>query len=104
MAKQIKHISLFYDWGWMPPKRLGEFAAWAASLYDSVPSEYRDTAHVEIEGEEDSVHFEAWYERPETDEEEAEREAVLRRGQEELEAYERDLLLTLRAKYGDGRE
>ena len=94
-----------YDGGEWPPTDATECVAWFSGKLEAIPAEYRATAKVEIESVasyEDShyAHIVIYYDRPETDDEMAAREAEELRHQEAQKAQELRTLAALKAKYG----
>lgn len=107
MMKQTR-VTVFdkeqYDGEW-PPTDMTECVAWFAGKLETIPSEYRATAKVEIESVsvyEDShyARIEIYYDRPENDGEMAAREAEERCRQEAQKEQELRTLAALKAKYG----
>lgn len=93
-----------YDSGW-PPTDATECVAWFAVKLAEIPAEYRAGAKIYIDSRssyEDSSYarIEIYYDRPETDDEMAAREAEERRRQEAQKAQEIRTLAALKAKYG----
>lgn len=108
MTKRTTTITLFdqeqFDVGW-PPESLTEHIAWLAEKLESVPAECRHVAKIVIdsmsgyEGEHYG-HIVISYERTETDDEEAAREAEEAARRERQRAQELRTLAALQAKYG----
>lgn len=73
-----------------------------------VPDEFQDKVECHIhswtEYDTPMAEFEAWYWRPETDEEWTERVARFNQQYAEMEAEERSQLARLQAKYGSARQ
>ena len=92
-----------YDGDW-PPNDAAGFLAWVQAKIDDVPQEHRNTLRIELDSTSryDSAYatIEFSYERPETDEEEAEREGRFAAQQERRRAEELRILAELQAKYG----
>ncbi len=87
-----------------PPTNLRDFVAWAGSILDDIPAEFRDKAGIEIDAEsdyEDStmpiVRIGYW--RPETDAEMSQREANAKAWRERDERAEREAYERLKAKF-----
>lgn len=104
--KQDKRISKTveqYDGDWPPTDALG-FFAWVQAKLDDVPEAYRSTFRIEVDNTSryDSAYatIEFSYVRPETDDEEAERERQAAAQQERRRAQELRTLAELQAKYG----
>ena len=92
-----------YDEGF-PPTNLLAFTKWLETHLASIPPEYRGGAeivfdHVESYGDSVYVTVHIFYERPETQEEAAERAACSRHALAEKELRERLLYAQLKAKY-----
>ena len=106
MRKQAR-VTVFdkeqYDGEW-PPTDATECVAWFAGKLESIPAEYRATAKVEIESvpsyEDSYARIVIRYDRTETDDEMATREAKERQLQEAQKARELRTLAELKAKYG----
>lgn len=103
-----KRVTVFdkerYDGDW-PPTDATKFVAWFAEKLAEIPEGYRATGKIEIEsvsGYEDShyARIEICYNRPETDDEMATREAEEQLRQEAKKAQELRTLAALKAKYG----
>ena len=92
-----------YDGEW-PPENAAECVAWFSRKLEYIPEEHRATAKIEIDsvGGYEGEHYariQIYYDRPETDDEMAERETYERRYQEEVVAKELQTLAALKAKY-----
>lgn len=95
-----------YDGAGWPPEDFHGFVAWFTEHFESIPSQYRDSARVELDSRahyEDSHYasIEITYKRPETEDEEAQRLAAEKQRLGYAEAAERRTLAALKAKYGD---
>ena len=104
--KQEKRISKTieqYDGDW-PPTDAPGFFAWLQAKLDDVPEAYRSTFRIEVDSTSryDSTYatIEFGYVRPETDQEEAEREGQVAAQQERRRAQELRTLAELQKKYG----
>ena len=106
MKKQMR-ITVFdkeqYDDEW-PPEDAARCVAWFADKLEAIPSEHRAKAKIEIDSvgcyESHHGHIEIYYDRQETDDEMAAREAEELRGQEAQKARDLRTLAKLKAKYG----
>ena len=103
MTKQTTTVWVENNYWWNDsfPVSLEDFAAWVNDVLADVPPEYMGETQVNVESdsESSSVHLSIWYNRLETDEEEAKREAQARDYAAENEARERAQLQYLLAKY-----
>lgn len=94
-----------FDSNWPPEDAVG-CITWFQNLLESVPSEYRHTAKIDIGSdtsyEVDHARIGISYTRPETDAEEAERERREQVKEEANRSKELQLLAQLQAKYGKG--
>lgn len=104
--KQAKHISKTvekYDGDW-PPEDAAGALAWFQAKLDDVPQEFRGTARIGIDATESYgsayATIEISYTRPETDDEEAERERQAAARADRTRAEELQMLTALQAKYG----
>ena len=104
--KQMKTISKTvdqYNGAWPPEDAAGALAWFQAKLTD-VPPEFRGTARIEIGSEESDgsskATIEVSYTRPETDDEEVEREGQIAARAESRRAEELRTLAALQTKYG----
>ena len=107
--KQAKTISLEFepylqgDW---PPNDLKGFLAWFESKLADIPEQFRDAASIGIGSttnyDSSYATIEIRYVRPETDEEEAERERQAAALEEFIRAADLQTLAELQAKYGQG--
>lgn len=104
--KQQKTLSITveqYGSDWPPTDAAGALA-WFRAKLDDIPAEFRDGAKIEFDslGRYDSTYatIEISYVRPETDEEEAQREQWAAAQAERRRAEELRMLATLQAKYG----
>ena len=84
--------------------RLVRVIAYLTDVLNAIPAEYRDTARLEIDsvggyGGEHHAEVAVYYERPETDEELAERKAEAKASKAAEEERERRTLAALQAKY-----
>lgn len=88
------------------PGKAVEFIAWLQDHVDTVPEIYRDKVDIEVNlvglVDPDDVELCIWYLRPLTDDEAKDRELQDARRKTAHEAYERNMLLTLLEKYGNG--
>jgi hypothetical protein len=102
MTKKTTTVYVFRDRSWDAPGSLVAFVEWANGLLAEVPDEYKATARVDVESEYDStsVEFSASYNRPETDEEAATREARINFLRDDQKARELAELRRLLTKYG----
>jgi len=88
------------DW---PPSNATEFIEWLSAKVATVPPEYRESAMIEFEAEDDcgsidkSIHIS--YLRPETDDEMSRREYMEHIGEEMQQKRELAELAKLKAKY-----
>jgi hypothetical protein len=84
-----------------PPSDATACVAWFVAVLNDIPEPYRSAAKIEIKaGGLDYGRIEVSYTRPETDEEEAEREAAELAKAEERRAAELRQLAALMDKYG----
>ena len=106
MRKQ-KRVVVFdeekYDGEW-PPTSAPECVAWFTKKLETIPLEYTATATVEIDSVDryegtSYAHIVISYNRPETDDEVADREKEELRRQEAQKALELRSLAALKAKY-----
>lgn len=104
--KQEKRISKTleqYEGGW-PPTDAPGFFAWVKAKLNDVPEAFRSTVRIELDsrGRYESTYatIEFSYVRPETDEEEAQREQQSATQAERRRAQELRTLAELQAKYG----
>jgi hypothetical protein len=104
--KQEITVYLVNEYWWEDEieRNLVDFVDWAKGLLESIPDEFKDLAQVSVgsDSESSAVHFMVWYNRFETDDEEAQREAQSRAYQERQEAEDRARLRFLQEKYGEG--
>lgn len=104
--RQTVRITLFDDSDM--ETTIEEAAQWLRGLADQVPPEYRDKSVFRVEADSDyyggyTLDFEAYYDRPETDEEMEARQAKERHAAalylRDRELLERQQLTALKAKY-----
>lgn len=98
-----KRVEQYYpDW---PPSDAAGAIAWFQAKLDAVPAEFRETAKIEIDVTSEHgtsyATIEFSYVRPETDEEEAEREQRVAAEAERRRALELRMLAELQTKYGN---
>ena len=101
--KKICKVIEQYNGDW-PPEEATEAIAWFQNKLKDVPGEFRSTARIEIDSTSryDSTYatIEIGYVRPETDEEEAQREKQSAAQADRNRANEMRLLAELIAKHG----
>ncbi len=112
MKKQAKkHIRIIrttideYNENW-PPKPANEYISWFQARLNEIPTEYRNTAEIEINSqrpntfETDRAYIQITYYRPETDEEENIRLTNENHRKEQQRLTELRTLTELHTKYG----
>ena len=99
LQKTISETLGQYDGDWPPKDAAGALAWFWAKLAD-VPTAFLSTARIEIGSEEGYTTIEISYVRPETNEEEAEREQQAAALADCRRANELRTLAALQAKYG----
>ncbi len=86
-----------------PPENLIALIAWLNNKLYAIPEPYRETAIVEMDAEllydRPSLTYQISYRRPETDEEETQRENYESLRNRRLEAHELEMLKKLKEKY-----
>jgi hypothetical protein len=87
-----------------PPEKLTELRDWITSVLSEIPAEFHDSARMEI-GTYGSYgdtysQIEVYYERPETEAEQRDREAEELRYHESRKAHDLKVLAELQKRYG----
>lgn len=108
--KRIVTITVFnkeqYDGEW-PPEDAAGAIAWLSEKIESIPEAFRSTARIEFDsaGGYEGAHYariKVTYNRPETDEEYADRLVAEEARKQRERQFELDTLARLQAKYGNG--
>lgn len=86
-------------WSGYPPEGLAEVIAFLQEQLAAIPDAERPTAELTVSIDPDCSEWEIIYERPETDEEQAQREIVERLHAQRAEARERANYLFLKRKF-----
>lgn len=101
--KRVTRTLAYYQPGW-PPTNLGGFVTWAAEELAAIPEPYRESAEIELTGNDDGLEIEISYSRPflpaELDAAEARRVAAAERQR----IHDRAVFERLKEMFGDEEE